>query len=189
MVETHLISVLESLLFVSGEPLSFARLSKILKISDDEVAQSIQKLAEKYERDAESGIQLIIKDKKAMLTTKPENVSFVEELTKSALQENLSKAASEVLSIIAYRSPITRAEIEAIRGVNCSFTLRNLLLRDLIERRGNTQDARGYVYLPTFKFLQSLGMKNIAELPDYKTLSQDERLKIILEENVNEKDE
>jgi segregation and condensation protein B len=189
MTETHLISALESLLFMSGEPLSFARLSKTLKISDDKVAGGIQKLAEKYERDAESGFQLIIKDKKAMLATKPENASFVEALTKSALQENLSKAAGEVLSIIAYRAPITRAEIEAIRGVNCSFTLRNLLLRDLIERQGNPQDARGYVYLPTFKFLQSLGIKNIADLPDYETFSQDERLKMILEENINEKDE
>jgi segregation and condensation protein B len=183
------ISALESLLFMSGEPLSFVRLSKTLKISDDEIDAVIQKLAEKYARDTESGLQLIIKDKKAMIATKPENAYFVEELTKSALQENLSKAGLEVLSIIAYRSPITRVEIEAIRGVNCSFTLRNLLLRDLIERRGNPEDARGYVYFPTFKFLQSLGMKNIAELPDYEMLSQDERLKMILEENINEKDE
>lgn len=188
----HKISALESLLFVSGEPLYFSRLVKILKISDEEIQDCVKKLAEKYENDSDSGLQLIVKDKQVMLAAKPENSSFVEVLTKSAFQENLSKAALEVLSIIAYRAPITRVEIEAIRGVNCSFTLRNLLLRDLIERRGNPEDARGYVYFPTFKFLQSLGMKNITGLPDYETLSQDERLKMILEkgeesENTKEK--
>lgn len=189
MIITHLISALESLLFVSGEPLAFTRLAKILKISDEKTINVIQKLTEKYARDTESGLMLIVKDKKVILATKTENTSFVEALTKSAFQENLSKAALEVLSIIAYRAPITRVEIEAIRGVNCSFTLRNLLLRDLIERQGNPEDLRGYVYFLTFKFLQSLGMKNVNELPDYETLSQDERLKIILEEDkyTNEK--
>lgn len=182
------ISALESLLFVSGEPLAFLRLAKILKISDEETKICVQKLAEKYERDPESGLQLIVKDKKVMLATKPENASFVDALTKSTLQENLSKAGLEVLSIIAYRAPITRMEIETIRGVNCSFTLRNLLLRDLIERQGNPEDARGYVYFPTFKFLQLLGMKDITELPDYKILSQDERLKTILEEDIKKED-
>lgn len=189
MTDAHLISALESLLFVSGEPLTLGRLAKTLKIDSGEVAAHIQTLTEKYARDPSSGLQLIAKDNSIKLATKPENSSFISALTKSMLQENLSQAASEVLAIIAYRAPITRGEIETIRGVNCSFTLRNLLLRDLIERQGNPADARGYVYLPTFKFLESLGLQNIAALPDYETLSQDERLKMISEEEVVEKDE
>lgn len=185
----HKLSALESLLFTSGEPLSLGRLAKTLKISDDEVKTFVQTLTEKYEHDSERGLMLIVKDKKIMLTAKPENTSFVETLTKNAIQENLSKAALEVLAIIAYRSPITRVEIETIRGVNCSFTLRNLLLRDLIERQGNPEDSRGYVYFLTFRFLQSLGLKNTAQLPDYPGLSQDERLKILFEEDTKIKDE
>lgn len=186
---TSVASALESLLFVSGEPLSFGRLAKALERSEDEVAASVQALSEKYAGDTERGLLLVIKDRRVMLVTKPENHPFVEALTKSSLQENLSKPALEVLSIIAYRSPITRAEIESIRGVNCSFTLRNLLLRDLIERQGNPEDARGYVYLPTFGFLQSIGLRNAGELPDYEALSKDERLKMILEDDISEKAE
>lgn len=182
MAREYPIAIMESLLFVSGEPIAFGRLAKILNISEDEVSESVQVLTEKYAADVQCGLQLIVKDDKVELATKPASAPFIEALTKSALQENLSKTALEVLSIIAYRAPITRAEIESIRGVNCSFTLRNLLLRDLIEREGNPADARGYVYLPTFRFLESLGLRHINELPDYATLSQDERLKTTLEE-------
>jgi segregation and condensation protein B len=182
MSDAHLISALESLLFVSGEPLTMERLAKTLKIDSGGVTAHIQTLKEKYANDSSCGLELIAKDNSVKIVTKPENSSFISVLTKSTLQENLSQATSEVLAIIAYRSPITRSEIETIRGVNCSFTLRNLLLRNLIERQGNPADTRGYVYLPTFKFLESLGLKNIAALPDYEALSQDERMKMILEE-------
>lgn len=180
-MSTHLASVLESLLFVSGEPISFARLAKILGTDEEHVSLSLQALADKYTHDIQCGLMIIVKDKKALLATKPENMRAVEALTKSSIQENLSKAALEVLSIIAYRSPISRSEIEAIRGVNCSFTLRNLLLRDLIERQDNPKDAREYVYFPTFRLLESLGLRGTEELPDYKTLSQDERLKMLVD--------
>lgn len=181
MASIHLASALESLLFISGEPLSFTRLAKTLAVSEEEIATYIKALSEKYRADVQCGLMLIVKDNKVVLATKPENVQFVEMLTKSSLQENLSKAALEVLAIVAYRSPITRAEIEAIRGVNCSFTVRNLLLRDLIERRGNPEDARGYVYFPTFRFLESLGIKDTESLPDYEVLAKDERLRMILD--------
>jgi len=188
MAKTLPTSALESLLFIGGEPLSFARLAKTLGVSEETVAANLEILSKKYAGDEQCGLMIITKDRKAVLSTKPENAEFVEALTKSALQENLSKAALEVLAIVAYRSPITRAEIEAIRGVNCSFTVRNLLLRDLIERRGNPEDARGYVYFPTFRLLQSLGIKDTGALPDYEILARDERLKMILEEDIPEKD-
>jgi segregation and condensation protein B len=120
------------------------------------------------------------------MATKPENAAHVEAFTKSALTESLSKAALEVLAIIAYRAPVTRAEIDAIRGVNCSFTLRNLLLRGLIEREGNPDDSRGYIYRPAFRFLEVLGLSKTSELPDFEALSQDERLTMILEQEAEE---
>lgn len=182
MTHTAIISALESLLFVSGEPLTFSRLSKTLAVSEKELEEALDKLAKKYREDAERGLMLVRDEKSVLLATKAENASFVESLTKSALQENMSKAALEVLAIIAYRAPIARAEIDAIRGVNCSFTLRNLLLRDLISRDGNPSDNRGYLYRPTLRFLQVLGIETVAELPQYEALSQDERLRMILEQ-------
>ena len=182
MEETKLISAIESLLFISGEPLSFARLGKTLGASKDEITAGVKKLKEKYASDALSGLMVTESNGEVVLATAGRNASFVEDLTKSTLQEHLSKAALEVLSIVAYRAPITRAEIDAVRGVNCSFTLRNLLLRDLIERNGNPADARGYVYRPSLRFLQTLGVSAVEELPDYQTLSEDERLKMIFDE-------
>lgn len=182
MAHAHPLSVLESLLFVSGEPVSVSRIAKILEIPEEEVRTALDQLAQKYGEDTERGLMLVRDDKTVLLATKPENASVVESLTKSTLQENMSKAALEVLAIIAYRAPIARVEIDAIRGVNCSFTLRNLLLRDLISREGNPSDSRGYLYRPTLHFLQVLGIEKVSELPQYEALSQDERLRMILEQ-------
>jgi segregation and condensation protein B len=180
MSQSSLQSSLEALLFVSGEALSLVRLEKILGVPKDEIRAAGQALAVEYQSNALRGLMILSDGESLLMATKPEHAPIVEALTKSELQENLSKAALEVLSIVAYRSPISRSEIDAIRGVNCSFTLRNLLLRDLISREGNPSDSRGYLYRPTFRFLESLGLGKISELPDYETLSQDERLKLIL---------
>ncbi len=179
---SNLLSAAESLLFVSGEPLSFARLAKLLAVPEEEVRSMVTFLKEEYAADTRGGLMIIVDENGALLASKSTNTQYVEALTKSSLQETMSKAALEVLAIVAYRAPITRAEIDAIRGVNCSFTLRNLLLRDLITREGNPSDSRGYIYRPTFRFLQSLGVGGVNELPQYEILARDERLKMILEE-------
>lgn len=183
-----LISSLESLLFVSGDPVGFDRLAKALAVPEEAIHDGLKQLGERYATDRASGLMLISNKKTVVLATKPENASVLETLTKSTLQESMSKAALEVLAIIAYRAPVSRAEIDAIRGVNCSFTLRNLLLRDLISREGNPGDSRGYLYQPTLRFLQVLGLKTVSELPSYEILSQDERLKMILEEEADIQD-
>jgi segregation and condensation protein B len=176
-----LISMLESLLFVSGEPVSLDRLAKTLSVDQGDIHLALSHLAERYAGDATSGLMLIQDEKTALLATKPTNAPALEALTKSTLQEAMSKAALEVLAIIAYRAPISRSEIDAIRGVNCSFTLRNLLLRDLIAREGNPSDNRGYLYRPTLRFLQVLGLSHVSELPSYRELSEDKRLRMVLE--------
>jgi segregation and condensation protein B len=182
MSQISFVSALESLLFVSGEPITFTRLAKILEIPVAEVMAVVEELAKKYDADLHTGLMLIRDTTTVTLATVPRNASIIEALTKSSLQENMSKAALEVLAIIAYRAPVSRSEIDAIRGVNCSFTLRNLLLRDLIMREGNPGDSRGYLYRPTLRFLQVLGIGQASDLPQFEVLSQDERLRMILEE-------
>lgn len=181
MPHPALLSALESLLFVSGEPLTFTRLAKILALSEQETHALVEALGKRYETDLLAGLVLVRDDTMVQLATKPSNASFIETLMKSSLQETLSKAALEVLAIIAYRAPVSRSEVDAIRGVNCSFTLRNLLLRDLISREGNPSESRGYLYRPTLRFLQTLGLTQASELPDFATLSEDERLRLVLE--------
>lgn len=173
-------SAIESILFMSGEPLSVARLVTVLEISEEEVLRGLEGLMKKYEAPA-GGLSLVRKDDQVQLVTKSENAPFIENFTKSAMQESLSKPALEVLSVIAYRGPIARSEIEAIRGVNCNVTLRNLMMRELIERKENEDDARGYLYSISFQFLKELGLQSAADLPDYESLMHDDRLVSVLE--------
>jgi len=126
------------------------------------------------------GMAILTKEDEVQMATNPENAGIVDQLVKSEIQENLSKAGLEVLAIVAYRGPMTRMDVEAIRGVNCSFTLRSLLMRGLVERIENPRDNRGYLYKISFEFLKKMGVENVAGLPDFETLSKDERIDSIL---------
>ncbi|HBR71403.1 MAG TPA: SMC-Scp complex subunit ScpB, partial [Candidatus Moranbacteria bacterium] len=157
MEKNKLKSVLESLLFVSGEPIKISKLAKIVEMKKEEVVEAISEISKKYRED-ESGLMIVEKEDEAQLVSSEKNVEYVERLVKNELEGPLSTAALEVLSIIAYRGPISKPEIESIRGVNCSYTLRNLSIRGLIERGNNPKDARGYVYSVSFDFLKKLGI-------------------------------
>jgi segregation and condensation protein B len=163
-------SIIESILFVSGEPMKIVKLAKVTDATEAEVEEAVAKLNEDYANNR--GLRIIkIKDT-IQMATNPDNADFVAELVKSEIQENLSQASLEVLSIVAYRGPITRAEIEAIRGVNCSFTLRALLIRGLIDRTENIKDNRRYLYNISFDFLKKLGMDSVEKLPDWEVLNK-----------------
>ncbi len=179
------LSQLEALLFVSGEPLALKRIETLLGINEEELHEALDALEKRLQEDQASGLMLIRHREQVELATKKEHLHLVETFTKSFLQESLSKAALEVLAIVAYRAPISRSSIEAIRGVNCSFTIRNLLLRGLIEREENPEDAREYVYHPSFALLEKLGVSSKEGLPDYENLAHDERVEaLVKEENI-----
>ncbi len=177
MENEKLQSIIESLLFVSGESLGISRLVKMTGASKSEVENAIMTLSALHAEG--SGLRLIKKENRVQLVSNPSNAQYVEKLIKSEIQEGLSKAALEVLSIIAYRGPITRMNIEAIRGVNCSFTLRTLMMRGLLEREENPSDARSYLYKISFEFLKKLGVENVEKLPDYEELSKNEKVENI----------
>jgi segregation and condensation protein B len=167
-------SIIESILFVSGEPMKLLKLARVTDATEKEVEEAVTKLNDDYADGR--GLRIIrIKDT-IQLVSNPDNAEFVAELVKSEIQENLSQASLEVLSIVAYRGPITRAEIEAIRGVNCSFTLRALLIRGLIDRTENIKDNRRYLYNISFDFLKKLGVDSVDKLPDWETLNKKEEV-------------
>jgi segregation and condensation protein B len=172
-------SIVESLLFLSGEPVMVARLAQASGASEEEVEQALADLMKTYGAPGR-GLFLIRSGGEVQLATRPDNSIYLENMVKGALQDSLSKAAMEVLAVIAYRGPISRAEIEAVRGVNCSVTLRNLLMRELIERRDNPNDSRGYLYVISLQFLKELGLGDVTALPDYETLRKDERMEAVL---------
>lgn len=172
-------SAIESLLFISGEPMKISKLAKITEVSKEDAENALMMLKADYSAQ-KRGIAIIRKEDEVQMTTNPDNASFVDKVVKSDLQESLSNASLEVLSIIAYRGPISRTEMEAIRGVNCSYTLRNLLMRGLVERIDNPKDLRGYVYKISFEFLKKLGIDDVNKLPDYENLSKDERMESVI---------
>ena len=171
----QLVAILEAILFTKGEPIEEDRLAKLLEYSEKETQDALDQLAALYKDDAR-GLTLMRKDGKVQLVTKPVVAHFVEKLIKNDLHGALSKSALEVLSIIAYRGPISKARIEAVRGVNCSFTIRALLMRGLIEKFTDPRDERAKLYRVSFRFLKKLGVESVEELPDFDTLSGDEKV-------------
>lgn len=178
METNKLKSIVESLLFMSGEPIKVSRLAKIAGVSRSEVENAVRILQEEYNDGR--GLNFFRKDDEVQMVTNPENSEYVSAMIKSEIQENLSKSALEVLSIIAYRGPITRIDIEAIRGINSTFTLRSLLMRGLVEREENPKDNRGYLYKISFEFMKKLGIDSPEKLPDWENLSKDSRIDNII---------
>jgi len=177
---SNLKSAIESLLFVSGEPVKLAKLAKICDVSRNEIAAEIEALNGEY-RD-NRGFMVVQKEDSVQLTTNPQNSAFVSQLVAGEMDAELSRAALEVLSIVAYRGPVTRIQIEAVRGVNCSYVLRNLLIKGLVERK-DAADIRGYLYEISFDFLKTLGVSSVRDLPDWENLSKNEKVEELLNDN------
>lgn len=169
----NLTSQIESILFVSNKPLSAKQLAKFTGASESEVLQSLQELAQIR---ANSGVVLLDTGSDYQLATASENSEMVRNFLNNDLREELTDATTEVLAIIAYRQPISKAEIESIRGVNSQYSLRSLLMRGLIEKIPNPNDARGSLYQITTEFLQQLGITSVNELPSFDELVQNIKL-------------
>ena len=155
---------IEAILFFKGEPVSLKKLAEILKVSKEEIEQAILILKNSFEN---RGVVLIQNDDEITLGTSPELSNLIENLQKEELNKDLSKASLETLSIVLYKNGVTRAEIDYIRGVNSSFTLRALSVRGLVEKTVDTKDNRRFVYKPSFELLSFMGVKSIENLPDY----------------------
>jgi segregation and condensation protein B len=155
---------IESILFFKGTPVSVSYLSKVLGKKEEEIETALETLEAKLD---DRGLVLTRLENKVSLGTSLKSSGFIETLIKEDLSKDIGKAGLETLSIIIYRGPISRGEIDYIRGVNSSFILRNLLIRGLIEKVKDTKDQRVSMYNPTFKLLSFLGIKNIKDMPKY----------------------
>lgn len=155
---------IEAILFWKGEPISIKKLAQILEKTEDEIKAALDTL----EQDILSrGIVLVRKDDEVTLGTSKENSELIEKLTKEELIRDLGKAGLETLSIIIYQGPISRAEIDYIRGVQSNFILRNLMIRGLVEKVTNPKDQRSFLYKPTFELLSFMGISKIEDMPSY----------------------
>ena len=163
-------SQIEAVLFLKAEPMSKRTLAKILEKDVDEIDSALSLLEERLET---RGITLLFKDESVMLVTNSEMSNTIETIRKEELSRDLGKAGLETLSIILYKAPITRVEIDYLRGVNSNFILRNLLIRGLIEKISNPNDQRSYLYKPSFGLLSFLGISKVKDLPEYDKIQED----------------
>jgi len=165
MEELSLDNQIEAILFWKGEPQSIKKLAASLGKKEEDILVGLETLKEKIK---DRGVELIYKDGEVMLGTAAKLSHIIERLTKEELVRDLGKAGLETISIIAYRGPISRAEIDYIRGVQSNFILRNLQIRGLVEKIENEKDHRSFLYRPTFELLQFLGISKIEDLPEYE---------------------
>jgi len=177
MEELTLDKQIEAILFWKGEPQSIKKLAENLGKKEEDILAALEVLKEKIK---DRGVELIWKDDEVMLGTAAKLSHIIERLTKEELVRDLGKAGLETISIIAYKGPISRAEIDYIRGVQSTFILRNLQIRGLVERINNPKDARSFLYRPTFELLQFLGVSKIEDLPEF------EKVKAEFEQNIIE---
>lgn len=155
--------LIENLIFASGEPIAIKKISQILEKNEEEINSALTELKTELEG---KGLRLTEKDGKVQMTTAPEAGKYIEKFVSSHLKEDLSDAALETLAAISYLGPINKVELEEIRGVNCSFILRNLLIRGLIEKV-DSSPSRSTSYKTSFDFMKKLGIKNESDLPEY----------------------
>lgn len=154
-------------MFAAGdEGLSLKQLAEVLEVSEIQANEIIEDLKKEYDRDVNRGVMIVQLAGTYQLATKKENASYLKKLVDSPHTSTLSQAALETLAIIAYKQPITRAEIEEIRGVKTERPLHTLMAKALIKEIGRAEGTgRAYLYGTTKEFLDYFGLKSIEELP------------------------
>ncbi len=176
---------LESLIFVAIKPVSVKELATATGAKASEIEEALNALIADYQ-ERNSGLALIKHNGQYQLTTISENATLVKDFLKSEASGELSQPSLEALTIIAYRGPISKLELERIRGVNCSLIIRNLLLRGLIEEKFDKSKQENY-YTVTMDFIRFLGIGSLEELPDYVQLNNSETLQAALEAGEGDK--
>ncbi len=163
-------SQIEAVLFWKAEPVSIKKLASILNVKEEEIKSGIEALKKSLEN---RGLTLIEVEDEVTLGTSKDASGLIESLTKEELTKDLGKAGLETLSIILYQGPLSRADIDYIRGVNSQFILRNLLVRGLIERVDNPKDQRSFLYKPTLELISYLGISKLSDLPEFELVKKD----------------
>lgn len=159
--------LIEGLLFYKSAPQKKASLLKLYSVSAEDLAVAIKHLHERLQTGA---LRLIETDTEISLATAPELAPFIEQIRKADIKNDIGKAGAETLAIVLYRGPVSRSEIDRVRGVNSSFILRNLLIRGLIERSQNAKGS-GYTFTVTPALVSQLGVTSTSSLPEFSRIT------------------
>ena len=164
-------SAFESMLFVWGDPLEAKTAAEIFNITAKEAYECFKELAAEYD-ERESGLMIREIDKAFQLVSRPENSEYIERLCTPVKEKRLSQSAMEVLAIIAYRQPVTKGEIESIRGIKCDRVIEGLVKKDLIGEVGrSTAVGRPILYGTTKTFLENFNFTSLKDLPEIEDIT------------------
>lgn len=161
MNTNNLTQSIEAILFATAEPQTYASLAKQLGVETDAIDSAVKELVASYEG---HGVAVVELNQVVSLATRSEHSALIEAIRKEELSKDLSKASAETLAVIAYTPGVSKSQIEFIRGVNVSYSLRALMMRGLIESKGA---GRAITYHPTLDLLEHFGVTSIEQLPDY----------------------
>lgn len=163
-------SAFEAMMFTWGEPLDARTAADVLNISEKDAIKYFEELKEEYEQEGR-GIRLRRINKKFQFVTADSEAPYIERLCTPVKKRKLSQSALEVLAIIAYKQPVTRGEIEAVRGIKCERVLEGLARKELIEEKGRSNGiGRPILYGTTDTFLKYFGFSTLKELPDIEDI-------------------
>ena len=166
MTKEKIRSVLESLMFVLGEPVPARTAAELLEVPAADIVRIFRELAGEYEERG-SGLRIREVDKAFQLCTNPENDDYIRILCTPVREKKLSQSSLEVLAIIAYKQPVTKSQIDAIRGIRSDRVLESLMKRGLIKELGRSDGVgRPYLYGTTRQFLELFGFESLSELPE-----------------------
>lgn len=177
-MSSPILARIEALLFFESHPLSFSHLATVCDTTIETVQEAALQLQRIYQ-DRGAGVEIIIDEKQIHLATAASQSDFMREYSESDMQSQLSRPSLETLTIVAYRGPVAKSEIELIRGVNCSVILRNLSIRGLVTQTTITE-AGSPVFAVTTDFLRHLGVSHVKELPEYDRLHDSVHLQELL---------
>lgn len=182
-------AIIEAILFAAGRVIKINELMGILELSSDDVVTIIDSMKEDY-KNADRGIEIIRVEDGYQLTTKKEMHEYLYPIFDKRSKPNLTQASMETLAIIAYNPKITRAEIEAIRGVNSDGTIYKLLEFNLIENVGKADlPGRPTMYATTPNFLKMFGMTSLEELPELPKYKLDENQQLVIDDIITSEDQ
>lgn len=173
---------IEAILFHKAEPVTLKKLALILEKDESEISEALKKLQEKLQ---DRGLSVVVSGDKVMLGTNPNLSDLISKITKEEVEGEIGKAGLETLSIILYKGPISKKEIDYIRGVNSSYILRNLLIKGLVEKI-DMKNERNTFYGSTIDLLSFMGLRSVEDLPEYKKMKDEmENLKLSIENSSN----
>ena len=170
---TELAKIIEAILFVSGEPVQLGAIARALEVTELEVSAAADELASDYDYNRR-GICLKRFGSHIQLSTRPDYAPQIEKLLQPIQKQSLSQAALEPLAVVAYKQPVTRLDIEAVRGVKCDYSVQSLMNKGLIEEVGRKETlGRPILYGTTDAFLSHFGLTSLEDLPQPPESQQD----------------